>query len=335
MSDFKFGTISKLVLHLVGNKAHGDGVSYSDIQKDINCVESDIIKLLERNFKFDDLYQFYFSQNINLNPIYNFASSIFDRKDSFYEGSKDIARFLYENSVHPQIKPGELCCIYIEECKFKNINVDCLVIFKSEEKEKILKIDNSTNGMIINSLSGIGLNKIQKGCLIIKMEKDSGYIVSLVNDLNSRNVKYWNDDFLKIKRINSEYSHTSNFLNFTKSSIDDYNFENISSKVDILNKSLSYIEERDVVNKDNFYKDVLKDKSLIDCFEKKEDKFFEENFVEFNVSKVALKRQKNKMKKIIKLDNNISILVKQESDNIESGLENGRKFYKIFYEKEE
>jgi hypothetical protein len=144
MQDIALGTIDELIIHNIGNKNNGDGIRFSDAVTSLENIEELVNKLIEGNFKFDELYHFHFLPTLELNPMYNFVSAIFEnnRQDNFIEQTKNMGRYLYDMSTHPQIKSGELCVFYITDCTINNESVDCVGIFKSENKETILKIED-------------------------------------------------------------------------------------------------------------------------------------------------------------------------------------------------
>ena len=56
----------------------------------------------------------------------------------------------------------------------------------------------------------------------------------------------------------------------------------------------------------------------------------------FNISPEAVKKQVKSFKSVLKLDKNFHIYIHGNKDLIEKGIdENGKKFYKIYYDKED
>ena len=108
----KINKVCQMIVHHVGNKANGEGVGFSDKSLKVQDIEEDIKRLLVKSFNIDDLYHFYFESTVELNPIYSFVKSIFKDKASFVQQSKHICKILYECSMHPHIKSGELSVIY-------------------------------------------------------------------------------------------------------------------------------------------------------------------------------------------------------------------------------
>ena len=78
---------------------------------------------------------------------------------------------------------------------------------------------------------------------------------------------------------------------------------------------------------------------MIDSFRKFDQTYRDENEIElpdsFEISKQAVKKQAKIFKSVLKLDTNFHVYIHGRRDMIEQGIdENGRKFYKIFYENE-
>lgn len=56
----------------------------------------------------------------------------------------------------------------------------------------------------------------------------------------------------------------------------------------------------------------------------------------FEISASALKKESKTIKRVLKLDKNLQIYINGDSNIIEKGVdEKGRKYYKIYYEKED
>ncbi|HGP3328027.1 nucleoid-associated protein [Acinetobacter baumannii] len=330
MLDFKITNLDKFVVHHVGNKGKGDGLIFSENQKDLSNINLHLVGLINRSFV-DEKFNFYFESDLDLNPVYSFVKKIFNSKDSFHDQTKNISRFLYEQSTHASIKPGELCFSYIEKCTYNGNVTDCLVIFKSENKENILNIRNNEDGIFLEPISGIGLNKIEKGCLVINLESEKGYAVYLVNNLLNNNIKYWNDDFLHICQESNSYLYTKNYLNMVCETVDNVYSDNQVKKIDVLTKTLDYFENNNNFNKLDFI-DYLADSSIDLALNENSSNYFESNIADFKISKNAIKKQKKAVRKSIKLDDNFEIFINKNQNLIEQGIDSKGKFYKIYYQ---
>jgi hypothetical protein len=338
------GKMDKLIIHFVGNKNNGDGVRFSDELTDYGNTEEYVKKLIGNSFKSEELFQFFFSPDLELNPIYQFIKSVFLDKKAFIEQSQNVARYLYDKSTHPQIKPGELCMAYFKDCQLNDKTVDCIGIFKSENKETVLKIDTIKNGYCLTGVKGININKLDKGCLIFNTDKESGYIVSVVDNTNKGyEAQYWKDNFLGVRPVNNGYHQTNQFLGITKQFVtkqfaDDFELSK-ADQIDILNRSVNYFKTNEKFDKSDFENEVFQDESVIDSFRNFDNSYRRENKVElsdnFEISSQAVKKQARVFKSVLKLDENFHIYIHGNRNLIEQGVdENGRKYYKIFYQEE-
>lgn len=343
MQNLILGELDKLVIHYVGNKTNGDGVRFSDFLTQYENIEEYIKQLISNNFKSDELYCFYFLPSLELNPMFQFVSSIFKDPNTFIEQSQNSARYLYDKSINPQTKGGELCISYIKQCELNGESVDCIAIFKSENKETILKVTSLSEGFALKDEKGINTTKMDKGCLIFNTKKNEGYIVALVDNTNKTEAQYWKDEFLKVQQMNNEYHQTKEFLNIAKSFVtnqlsDDFDVSK-ADKIDLLNRSVEYFKKRETFDKNEFEQEVFQNNDLINSFRKFDETFRNDNEIElsdcFEISSQAVKKQARIFKRVLKLDKNFHIYIHGNRDMIEQGIdENGRKYYKIYYQEE-
>ncbi|MFK1924279.1 nucleoid-associated protein [Bacteroides fragilis] len=299
MQNLILGELDKLVVHYVGNKTNGDGVRFSNVLTQFENIEGYIKQLISNNFKLDELYCFYFLPKLELNPMFQFVSLIFEDKDTFVEQSQNSARYLYDKSIHPQVKGGELCFSYFKNCELNGDVVDCIGIFKSENKETVLKVSPLIEGFELKDEKGINTNKIDKGCLVFNTKKENGYIVSLVDNTNKTSeAQYWKDEFLKTQPVNDEYHQTKEFLNIAKNFVTKELSDNLdvskTDKIDLLNRSVEYFKKRETFDKNEFEQEVFQNNDLIDSFRRFDETFRKDNEIDlsdnFEISSQAVKK---------------------------------------------
>jgi hypothetical protein len=337
----QIGNINKLIVHFIGNKNNGEGVRFSDTSTDFLDIEEYIKQLVSNGFKSEETYQFYFQSNLDLNPMYKFIGSIFKDNETFVEQSQNAGRYLYDKSTHPQIKGGELCVVYFNDCQINNKSVDCIGLFKSENKETILKVNTTNNGFKLKGEKGININKLDKGCLIFNTREDDGYLISVADNTNkSSEAQYWKDEFLGIQPIRNEFHQTNQFLGITKQFVTQQltqDFEvSKADQIDFLNRSVDYFKNNEKFDKREFEEKVFVDDSIIESFQQFDKNYSKEYDVEtlknFEISKQAVKKQARVFKSVLKLDKNFDIYIHGDRELIEQGIEkDGRKFYKIYY----
>lgn len=343
MQNAEIGKMDKLIIHFVGNKNNGDGVKFSNSLTDFDKIDEYLMPLIHNSFKSDELHQFYFLPTIELNPMYQFISSIFKNKDSFIEQSQNAARYLYDKSNHPQIKAGELGVAYFKGSHFEDEEVDCIVIFKSESKEIVLEVNSEKNGLGLKNVKGLSTRKLDKGCIIFNTGKETGFILSVIDNTNrSTEAQYWKDEFLCVQPFKNEYHQTNEFLGITKefitNELSDLEISK-SDQIDLLNRSVDYFKSHSNFDKTEFENEVFANDNIIESFQKFDQEFREEKKVElldqFEISTSAVKKQARVFKKVLKLDKNFHIYIHGDSQLIKHGVDlDGRKFYKIYYQEE-
>lgn len=334
-------SIKSIALHKVGNKLNQDEIVFS---KSLLSLDESLQKILLNYFlsafNYDELYHFYHDASLSLNEVYTFVTNIFENQELLYQESKNIAQSLYNESVHPKIKYGEFYTVYFKDCIFNGETIDAIGLFKSENKDTFLEIDDFD----IESKLGVNVNKLDKGCLIFNTQKENGYKIAIVDNTNRGNeAQYWKDNFLKLRPCSDEYHHTKDFLNITKNFITKqiHNEFEVSKadQIDLLNKTVEYFKNHDNFNKQQFEDEVFEDNAVIESFRNFDQSYRDEHKInlsnDFEISTQAVKKQSRVLKNVLKLDKNFHIYIHGNRNLIEQGIdENGRKFYKIFYEEE-
>ncbi|HMG69268.1 MAG TPA: nucleoid-associated protein [Chitinophagaceae bacterium] len=348
MLDYTNCNIDRVAAHQVGNKNNDEELVLSKSLLDIS--DSRLRELLMRfflsHFSFPELYSFTFTNgDFSLNPLFNYASQIFDSVKSFHKNSVNIAKHLYEVSVHPQIKSCDLFVTYFSQVSINDELVDAIGIFKSENKQSFLKLAGKGGEFILKYEDGISIEKLDKGCLIFNTDQKNGFKVAIIGKSNkSAEAQFWKDNFLLLRSCNDEYHYTKNFLSVTKDFIvkklsEDFEISK-ADKIELLNKSVGYFKEHDTFNVKDFEKEVFKDSDMIKSFRKFGSSYLDNNDIDiadsFEISSQAVKKQAKSFKSVIKLDKNFHIYIHGDREMIEQGYDakTGKKFYKIYFDQE-
>lgn len=347
MIDFTQTRIDRLSVHSVGNKTNGEELQLSKSLLDIDETNTRelLLKFFLPPFSSPEFYSFTFSNgDCTMNPLYNYASMIFDNPDTLHENSINIARHLFETSTHPQIKPGDLFVAYLDDITIDDETVDALGIFKSENRQSFLKVNNQSNQFSIQGENGINIEKLDKGCLVFNTNRDTGYRVCIVDKSNKlTEAQYWKDTFLQLKPIRDEYHSTKEFLTIAKNFVTQKLKEDFevgrTDQIDLLNRSVEYFKKNENFSKDEFEQDVFRQPEVINSFRNFESSYKSENNIElpdsFEISPQAVKKQARIFKSVLKLDRNFHIYIHGNRELIEKGVdENGKKYYKIYYDVE-
>jgi len=348
MLNFENCEIHNIVIHDIGNKYEDGKLNLS-----VSCFQTEDadVHLLLKNyflnpFKRDAFYRFMpYDDDLFHNPVYRAANAVFENPDHFYEASLTIARHLFEQSNHPNIKAGELYVVYFKNCFLDEGVCDALGIFKSENKDTFLKIILHDDSYALKSESGINIKKLDKACLIFNIESEKGYRVNILDKTNSTEALYWTTDFLGLEQCEDNYFQTSNYLKLCKDFVKDvYNQENNISKtdqIDLLNRSIDYFKKAEVFDENHFKDQVVMEPQIITAFEEFKDFYEQEKDIalkdSFGVSTSAVKDEKKYFRHVLKLDKNFHVYIHGQKKYIEKGYDTARdmNYYKLYFREEE
>jgi hypothetical protein len=338
-------TIENFFVHRVGNKSADEEffIAKTKVNADDN-LKNLLTHYFLSSFKSEELYRFNHDIELPLNEVYACVRKIFDDPISLYEQSVNLAKHLYNQSVHPKIKGGEFYVVFFKNCILNGKSLNAIGLFKSENKDTFLEVEQIKDGFDIESRIGININKLDKGCLIFNTDENNGFVINIIDNTNKGNeAQYWKDNFLSITTLNNEFHQTSQFLGITKQFVTkqlDEDFElSKSDKIDFLNRSVDYFKNHETFDKQQFEQSVFGDNSIIESFQKFDQSFRQDNDIEisdnFEISGQAVKKQARAFKSVLKLDKNFHIYIHGNRDLIEQGVdEKGRKYYKIYYDEE-
>lgn len=339
--------LERLVLHKVGNKANGELLSLSSAPYILNNdISSLLLKYFTTPFKGSQYYVFSNDADVGFNGMYNCICNIFDDpKTNLYEASCNIAQHLYDVSIHPNIKSGELYVTYMTQCYLDGEIVDAIGIFKSENKETYLKVFPQGDNFDIEQDNGININKLDKGCIVFNKDREDGFVVAVVDNVSKGNeAVYWIDDFLSLRQRRDSFFQTENMLSLCKNIVVDYlpqEYEMTKAdQAEILNKTSAYFKENKNFDTETFSDKVMENDDLKDKFrlykgiyEKEYEMNLDDSFI---LNEEALKKASRYLRSVIKLDKNFTIYIHGKRDRVEIGEdeEKGLRYYKFYFEKE-
>ena len=297
---------SKITVHRVGNKINGESLTLS--QEELQ-LEEDMKELLGNYFmsafKSEEQFQFYSDSYLVNNPVYSSVSEIFEDKAKFQWESENIAKHLFNAAENPRVQAGELFIVYFEGEPIETEDgepkqIDSIGIFKTEKRESFLKIFPKNETFDVERDHGISLSKIDKAALIYNNDKESGYILSVVDNNKNGDMYYWFEDFL--------------------------------------NKSINFFKEKEEFKYDDFVNEVLQDESVIESFSNFKSDYEQDMQIsiseDFPINNQAVKKQQRHFKSIIKLDKNFHIYIHGDRKMIETGQDDKGKFYRLYFEQE-
>lgn len=340
----EIGNISKATIQIIGNKVLGEGVSFATDLTDLTIVEPYLKELIINSFRFEDLKKFDYIESLDLNPVYNFVGKIFTDEKMFIKQSNNLARLLYDQSIHPNIKSGEFYVVLFKDCTFEDQTTEMLGLFKTEKKDTVLAIDNDGVTIQVRPVKGTNLKKLDKGCLIFNIDQEAGYVVATVDRVNkSKDAHYWTDNFLNV-RSSDNYHSTSHIMHLCKSFIGE-ELKQIDSytSLDVVNtscKSLDYLKNNTQLVLNDFVDQISDKQDVIDKFKQYIEDYQSANDLEipqyFPLSIEAISRNSFQALNRIKLDSNFEIKINSTNGLMERGFDEEKKlyYYKLYFNEE-
>lgn len=336
----KIGNISAAVVQRVGNKSTGDGISFSSALCPMEDVEIHLHKLIDTSFKYDDMKSFNALDSVEFNPVYRFVSRIFDDNSCIIEQSNNLARHLYEQSIHPNIKVGEFYVVYFKNCELAGNIIDAIGLFKSESRETILKIMIETNTLRLNPEHGMSLRKLDKGCIIFNTDKENGYKVAVVDNANAgSDAHYWVDNFLHVTNCDDDYHNTLQIVDVCTSFIRQIQKDSdnlICAKA--AKTTVELLSSEGTISLEKVSETLCQteeQKQLFNTFKSQYEKIHGTLPNEFTPIPAAFKRKPVNRMNSIKLGSDFEIKILNSYATIESGYDKEKKMnYCVLYYKE-
>lgn len=336
-------TLEHICINYVGNQTHQEALVTSDTEIFLEEGMRNMLKdYFLKNFKPEIFFEFFHSSNIENNEVFTYVSEIFEQPELLENQSKKLAKLLYEHSTNPRTKGGEFYVCYFKECIVKGERYNAVGLFKSENKDTFLKVSPKDENFELETLQGINLNKVDKGCIIYNTNKEQGYLISIIDGTSRAETSYWMDDFLQVRQRQDEYFETQETLTLYKEYITKQlpqEFEiSRADQVDLLNKSLNFFKEKEEFKMEEFTGEVLADDEVIQSFNAFKTQYEDErDYVlsdEFAINEAALKKNARILKSIIKLDKNFHIYVHGDRKKIQQGQDENGKYYILYFEEE-
>ncbi len=344
---FTEASLDRLTVHYTGNKQNGGAllVSRQEQFPDDDIREKMREALLQKFTNCHERYAFHHASSLEFNEVYNFVQRIFKEPAEFYELSLKIAAHLFEVSVHPKIKPGEIYVTLFSNILIDDRSVNAIGLFKAETKTLFADLIPSMDDLDLQLKEGSELSRLDKGCLILDQEEQEGYEL-MIFDANGKGEEalYWKDKFLSVMIRQNEFLHTQGFLSMTKNYVTQHMADEFevskTEQIDILNRSMDYFKTHGNFNKSEFEEEVLHHEDLINSFRKYDENYRKANELdqlnEFEISPQAVKKQARVFKSVIKLDKNFHIYIHGDRQLIEKGYDDAlqKHYYKIYFEQE-
>lgn len=333
----KVNEIKAATIQIVGNKTRGEGLSSASSLADVSDSSDFLTKLIEKSFTMDDLKCFSYIESVELNPVYQFASKIFNDNETFLKQSVNIATYLYDQSVHPNIRSGELYVLLLE-CEYKKTAVDAIAILKSEKKDPFLATDNDGREISVRTIYGTGMKGLDKGCLILNVDRENGYVVGTVDNTNNgSDAQYWTDSFLHVTDCEDDYHQTVKLMDMCKGFVKQQDDISDIERAIAAKRTADVFAAGETIQVDALANLICQDDkqkqefaAYRKAFEKQNGGFAEEVNV---VKKAAIRKPVTKMT-TLKLGADFEVKVLNPEAKIEGGVDkkSGKKYYTLYYE---
>lgn len=333
----KVNKIKAATIQIVGNKTRGEGLSAALTLADVSESSDFLTKLVEKSFTMEDLKCFTYIESVELNPVYQFVSKIFDDDEAFLKQSVNIATFLYDQSVHPNIRSGELYVLLLE-CEYKKQAVEAITILKSEKKDPFLATDNDGREISVRTIYGTGLKGLDKGCLILNIEREKGYVVGTVDNTNNgSDAQYWTDSFLHVTDCDDDYHETERLMEMCTGFVAQLKEQSVVESAVAAKKTASAFAAGETILVDELAEMICQNDEQKQAFEAYKQ-WFEEEFGDFsnevNVVRKATSRKPVTRMNTLKLGTDFEVKVLNPTAKIEGGIDkkSGKKYYTLYYE---
>jgi len=334
--------IAGLSVHGVGNRLNEGILKLSSQPLDVSSelLHGLLCKWFFSPFRDPSRYQF--AEDEQGQSLLAMANYIFANNESLHENASLLAERLYNITEHPNIKAGELYVGSFSNVGYHDQTCDVIGIFKSESKENYIKVDSGRSDYKLSAHEGINISKLDKGCLIIRVDDGPVPVVLLVDTANRTDARFWKEDFLRLVPMQDAFHQTQNFMTMTRQFVGEQMQEDFTvskaDQADMLNRSMDFFKSRDTFNQEEFETSVLGDEAVIESFRKYGQSFNDEQTVvdNFEISAQAVKRQARVFKSVIKLDKNFHIYIHGSRELMERGFDEtvGKNFYKVYFDQE-
>lgn len=348
MIDYSEVCINQIVVHNIGSRPEEQGIQLSKAPTTIvdETVEDILKTYFLSHFKTEYFYGFVNQEDLRNNNVYSFVSQIFDDPAQFYQQSTNIAWHLYEKSNNQKIKTGEFYMVHFQNIKVDDMAIDAIGIFKSENKDTYIKVCQQGDSYDVEYENGINIKKLDKGCLILNCDRETGYQVAIVDTTNRGDeAMYWRDDFLGVMPRENEYYQTNQLFdickNFSQDVLTSENKIDKADQVTFMKRAEQFFNTNEFFDNEQFKNEVIGNEDVSAQFDNYKQQFENKKSLspvdQFEISGEALKKGKKYFRSVIKLDKNFHIYVHSNPDYIEKGFDEhkGLKFYKLFFTNEE
>lgn len=332
----KIGNIKAAVVQRVGNKSKEDGVAFSENLCRLEGVEEYLLGVINASFKFDDWKQFYYIDDLELNPVYRFVSKIFEDDAAMVKQANNLARHLYEQSIHPNIKIGEFYVVLLDGCEVDGVETNAIGLFKSEVRETVLTVKMENNRLVLSPEMGMSLKKLEKGCIVFNVDKEQGYKVAVVDNSGTKtDAHYWVDNFLHVRNCDDDYHQTERLTEMLAGFAMQVSEQSAEDGAVMAKKATEVLKAGETLTIEGLADVICRTEGQKEEFEAYRKNFEEEHGCfteEVNVVAKAASRKPVSRMNTMKLGKDFEVKVLNPEARIESGSDKkGRRYCTLYY----
>ncbi len=253
--------------------------------------------------------------------------------------SRAMADHLIELAQQYEVRTGDLFVARFNGVELGGAHYDGVGLYKFDDKEVFLESRAEGDTLTMQLKRGLGGRKPDQALLVLFTP--IAHTLFVIDD--KPQTGFWQRAFVGLQPKKDHVNSTRNVLEMTKHFItdqlpQDYEIPK-ADQIDLLNRSVQFFKENTEFDRERFAQEIFQSDTVIDSFQRFGDRFQEERHVDlqdnFAISADAVKRQARVFKSVLKLDKNFHIYIHGDRNKIEQGVdENGRKYYKIYYEQE-
>ena len=330
----KVKEIKMATIQVVGNRTRGEGLSAASVLADVSGSSEFLTKLVEKSFTMDDLKRFSYIESVELNPVYQFVSKMFDDEEAFLKQSVNIATFLYDQSIHPNIRSGELYVLLLE-CEYKKETVEAVAILKSEKKDPFLATDNDGREISVRTIYGTGLKGLDKGCLVLNVNREKGYVVGTVDNTNNgSDAQYWTDSFLHVTNCEDDYHQTVKLTEMLTAFSKQVAEQSAVEGAVVAKKATELLKKGDAVQVEELAEKICTNEKQREQFAAFRQEFEEEygGFAEeVNVVTKAASRKPVTRMNTLRIGDEFEVKVLNPEARMEPGSDEGGQYWKLYW----
>lgn len=262
-------------------------------------------------------------------------SKIFENESAIIKQANNLARHLYEQSIHPNIKIGEFYVVLLEGCEVDGVETNAIGLFKSELHETVLTVKMENNRLVLSPEIGMSLKKLEKGCIVFNVEKEKGYKVVVVdNTLSNKDAHYWVDNFLHVRNCDDDYHQTERLTEMCKKFVEKVSEQSAVDGAIIAKKATELLKSEEKLTVDNLPELLCQNDEQKVEFAAYRKSFEEENGA-LNDEVVLVKKAVNykpvTRMNTLRVGDEFDVKVLNPEARMEQGSDDKGKFWKLYY----